>query len=280
MFPVVQRWPLFPPLGANPPSAVANRRIHSSLAFAIRGSAFVSPRSDRISSIQFVERYFGRYRLSSLTHQPPRFCWAISSAAHPFSGMSSFAAWTSGAPSDFPTSCVRASDRTEGCSSSNNQSKTFCALTGCFPVTFHSFLQFHLSHARSSESLRPATASMTERPFSCETSYGHVSRTPARRSMARRNKRQLGHGGPSVPGEEFRHKGGIPGESFRHRTVEADRKRTDERIHGRFHAEGERLIWRRRRQEGRCDLADEPHLGVSLALGDLDHALNSQEEDR
>src|SRR3989449_10037663 len=114
MFPVVQRWPFFPALGANPPSAVAIRRSHSSHAFAIRGSSFVSPRSDNVSNIQFVERYFGPYRLSSLTHQPSRCCWANRSAAHPFSGMSSFAARTSGASCAFPTSCVRAKYRIEG----------------------------------------------------------------------------------------------------------------------------------------------------------------------
>jgi hypothetical protein len=42
-----------------PPSALKNRSIHREHALATLGSSLVIPRSDRVSSIQFVEIYFG-----------------------------------------------------------------------------------------------------------------------------------------------------------------------------------------------------------------------------
>src|ERR1700716_2789247 len=97
-------------------------------------------------------------------------------------------------------------------------------------------------------------------------------------SMRVQTEGEGGHGSPSVPGEEFRDEPWISGKSVRHRTVEADWECADEGFHGQLHPEGEGLILRRGRQEGRCDLADEPYLGISLAPRDLDHALDGQEE--
>src|SRR5207249_11939013 len=59
MFPVVHRWPRFVPLIENPPSSIENFRIQRVHALSMRGSALVRPRSARIRSIQFVDRYFG-----------------------------------------------------------------------------------------------------------------------------------------------------------------------------------------------------------------------------
>src|SRR5207247_11152526 len=100
--------------------------------------------------------------------------------------------------------------------------------------------------------------------------------TIAGRSMAKRTESEFGDGRPSVPGEEVRHETAIPRKSVRHGPVEADRERANERVHGRFHAEGKRLLWRRGRQQGRRDLADEPHLGLALPSTDLARYLDDQ----
>src|SRR5438094_1976912 len=70
MLPVVHRCAFLSRSMAKPPSAREYRRIQRSQALSIRGSSFVNARSDRTRSIQFVERYFGWYRLSAPTHQP------------------------------------------------------------------------------------------------------------------------------------------------------------------------------------------------------------------
>src|SRR5437867_4111358 len=55
VFPTTHRWLFFALSMENPPSGREKRSIHSVQALAIRGSAFVSPRSARIRSIQFEE---------------------------------------------------------------------------------------------------------------------------------------------------------------------------------------------------------------------------------
>jgi len=76
-------------------------------------------------SIQFAERYFGRYRLSPLTHHPAGSRFARISSAHPFLVIMSFAATTSGSSSGLLSNWVRARYRTDGWSSSRSQSNAF-----------------------------------------------------------------------------------------------------------------------------------------------------------
>src|SRR5208282_5990112 len=90
-FPVMQRCPFFEPSSPNPPSSFPSRSIQSSHASAILASDFVNPRSDKTRSIQFVDKYFGLYRLSPDTHQPPAICLERISAPHPSRGILSFA---------------------------------------------------------------------------------------------------------------------------------------------------------------------------------------------
>ncbi len=56
----MQRWLARAPSEPKPPSAFENLSLQSSLALLILASSLVSPRSERIRRIQFVERYFGR----------------------------------------------------------------------------------------------------------------------------------------------------------------------------------------------------------------------------
>src|SRR5207247_905809 len=133
MFPVVQRWPFFEPSMAKPPSALVNRLIHRSHAFAIRGFSLVSPRSDKMRSIQLVERYLGRERASSPAHHPPGSCVARISAAHPVFAIDLRAAMTSASSSILPASRLRVKYRTAGWFSSSNQSRTLFALVALVP---------------------------------------------------------------------------------------------------------------------------------------------------
>ena len=70
-----------------------------------------------------MERYFGRYRLSSLTHHPTGSCVARMSAAQPVLAIAAFAARTSASSSGLPRSWVSARYRTAGWSSSRSQSR-------------------------------------------------------------------------------------------------------------------------------------------------------------
>src|SRR3989304_180795 len=112
----------------NPPSFLANRSIHNSQALLIRGSALVNPRSDKTRSIQFVEMYFGLYRLSPV-HHPLGSCLARMSDAHPLLGIICFANWASGSFSRFPSSCLRARYLMEGWFFSSSQSSGVLGFT-------------------------------------------------------------------------------------------------------------------------------------------------------
>src|SRR5712692_1265109 len=132
MFPVVQRWPFLLPPIANPPSSFANRSIHNSHPLAIRGCAFVIPRSARIRSIQLVERYFGWYKFSSASQAPLGRCLARISEAQPLLPIWAFDDSTSGSSSGFPINFVSVRDRIDGSSGSSNQVTT---LFGGFVAT-------------------------------------------------------------------------------------------------------------------------------------------------
>src|SRR5438034_1026023 len=97
-----------------------------------------------------IERYFGWYRLSGPTHQPSGFCRARTSAAHPFFGMSSFASWTSGSSSAFPTSSFKVRYWTAGWSSSSNQFRTlFEANVGPGPINRSADFMFRVLRGMS-----------------------------------------------------------------------------------------------------------------------------------
>jgi hypothetical protein len=56
----MHRWLLLAPSEPKPPSGFENLSLQSSAALLILGSFLVIPKSERMRSIQFVERYLGR----------------------------------------------------------------------------------------------------------------------------------------------------------------------------------------------------------------------------
>src|ERR1035441_4432682 len=58
VFPTRQSSLLFPPM-LKPPSGLENLSLHISADSASQGSSLVTPRSERVRSIQLVEMYFG-----------------------------------------------------------------------------------------------------------------------------------------------------------------------------------------------------------------------------
>lgn len=133
VLPTTQRWLRFEPSMPNPPSLLANFLIHSRQALAVFRLALVRPRSESISSIQLVERYFGVYSLSPEAHQPALDCFARISAAHPLFGMAAWASATSGSRSGRSRRCFRARYLMDGCSGCRSQPMAPSVLTGPAP---------------------------------------------------------------------------------------------------------------------------------------------------